>query len=747
MRVLAVRIALALSLCLAARQGAAEVVVIGGSQGSPWESGGGTIPAMVIRTTRTVERTNAPGGVIAFGPEGWPNWIFPQRADTTRNIAVGADAPERGGSIDSPNTQRIRGDLPNIIDDKGTTALDLRAAAGSQSARVLGVLIDLDLGARFGVDRFKFFPRNGDPAFPAPDFPFQNEFMRGFEIFVNDGRPESQREGVPILQTVALETQNDKSVVDIRIPPQYVRFIRLKSLTSAGFEVAEFQVFGTGFVPEARYLSNVFDFGDLALLGKIRWTEDKVGDPNLSRAQVRTRTGVDPQPVEFNKVRPGERIFRVGGGAGTGREGTTATTADVPWKWAEDVKDADLSELIKAVLDNAEVDVREAVKAFKDLPLAQRTLIALDQADYNKLRSEDKGDIRDDVTNWSAWSPPYPASGSVEAAQLVEPAPGVQIGSPVPRRYFQFSVEFASDQFEAATGVGSLAFEVVTPPFAEELIAEISPRIAALGQKTHFTYAVLNKAGPGKDRGFDRLEIDTPLRAETIGRIQIRRPGGAVQEADFSDGDLTRLPLSRGGISVVEVRDDGLVVSFPVIAENGTLLTVEFDNGVLRFGTTFSGRAQNSAASATVGQALVAGNAADLRPSGFADPDAQAVGTPLAGNLSVEVPISGDLLINVAAEPAIFTPNGDGINDQARIHYDITNVARPAPVEIRIFDLSGRLVRRLYADADVSGRFARPWNGRDEGGHLVPPGHYVFSVSLEAGTGTEKELGTVGVLY
>jgi hypothetical protein len=719
-----------------------------GGQGLSWEGGGGGIPATVIRTARTVERTNAPGGVIDYGPLGRPNWIFPQRADTTRNIAIGADSPERGGGITSPNTQRIRTDLPTLIDDDGVTALDLRAAAGGQSARVLGILIDLDLGARFGVNRFKFFPRNADPAYPAPNFPFQNDFMRGFEVFVNDGTEQTQREGVPILQTVAIQTQNTESVVDILVPPQYVRFVRLKSLTAAGFEIAEFQVFGTGYVPEARYVSNVFDFGDLALLGRLRWVADQQGDPNRSQIQVRTRTGLDSQPVEFNKIRPGERIFRVGGGAGASTQGSSSAGLQVPWKRAEDVSDAALNGLITTVLDNDEVDVRYAFEQFKDLNVEQRNLITLDQADYGKLRNEDKGDIRDDVTNWSGWSPPYDAGlGQVDAGQIGDPELGVQVVVSEPRRFFQFAVDFSSEEFESAAGMGALAFEVLTPPFAEELIGEISPRIAAVGAKTRFTYAVRNKSRAGQDRGFDRLALDTPLRAEGVGRIQIRRPDGSAEEADFSGADLGRLPVVRGGFSVIEVSDQQLVLGFPLIGESGTLLKVEFDNGVLRYGTTFSGRSQNSQAGTSIGQEVVAGNAADLSDTGHPDPDVQPLGTPRAGNLSVEVPIVRELLINVEAEPGVFTPNGDGINDQTAIRYDITNIARPSPVEILLSDLSGLPVRRLYAATDLSGRFARLWDGRNDKGERVPPGIYLFTVELKAGTGSQRQLGLVGVVY
>ncbi len=732
---------------LVAVSGSAEIIIIGGG-GRRWDSGGGSVPATVIRTARTVERTNAPGGVIDYQPPGYPDWIFPQRADTTRNIALGADSPERSGGITSPNTQRIRTDLPNIIDDDGATALDLRAAAGGQSARVLGILIDLDLGARFGVNRFKFFPRNSDPAYPAPNFPFQNDFMRGFEVFVNDGTEETQREGVPTFQTVGIQTQNTESVVDIRVTPQYVRFIRLKSLTAAGFEIAEFQVFGTGYVPEARYVSNIFDFGDLALLGRLRWTADRVGDPNLSKIQVRTRTGLDSQPVEFNKIRPGERIFRVGGGAGNSNQGTSTAGLQVPWKRAEDVSDASLSGLVASVLDNDEVDVRDAVEQFKALTADQRNLVTLDQADYTKLRNEDKGDVRDDVTNWIGWSPPYDATASqVAAEQLADPALGVQVVATEPRRYFQFAVDFSSEEFESAAGMGALAFEVLTPPFAEELIGEISPRVASVGERTRFTYAVRNKSRPGKDRGFDRLAIDTPLRAEAVGRIQIRHPDGRVEEADFSGDSLERLPLVVGDFSVLEVSDQQLAIGFPAVDESGTVVSVEFDNGVLRYGTTFSGRTRSSQAGSAIGQELVAGNADDLSATGHPDSDVQPLGTPRAGNLSVEVPIVGNLLINVQALPAVFTPNGDGVNDRAAIRYDITNIARPSPVEVRVFDLGGRVVRHLYAAAELSGRFARGWDGRNDAGSLVPPGTYLYSVELRAGTGSQRQLGVVGVVY
>ena len=73
--------------------------------------------------------------------------------------------------------------------------------------------------------------------------------MRGFELLLNDGSEETQVANQPVLTTVELETENEEPIVELTIPPQYVRYIRLKSQTTVGFEVAEFRVFGSGFVP------------------------------------------------------------------------------------------------------------------------------------------------------------------------------------------------------------------------------------------------------------------------------------------------------------------------------------------------------------------------------------------------------------------------------------------------------------------------------------------------------------------
>ena len=69
-----------------------------------------------------------------------------------------------------------------------------------------------------------------------------------------------------------------------------------------------------------------------------------------------------------------------------------------------------------------------------------------------------------------------------------------------------------------------------------------------------------------------------------------------------------------------------------------------------------------------------------------------------------------------------------------------------------VFDLSGRVVRRLISGEVVRGIFGGStgslrWNGRDEHGSLVPTGLYIYRIALETDSGEEERLGTLAVAY
>jgi hypothetical protein len=679
-----------------------------------------------------VETSNTPGNIIEFDAGARVGWLSPQQADETINIALGL--LDRGGRLGAPTilSRDIKAGLVFMVDDDPTTAFERKTARGGTQVNSLGVIMDFDLGARFGVERIQFFPRNAHPDFPAPGFPFQNDYMRGFEVLLNDGSEETQVANQPVLTTFKLEPENEEPIVELKIPPQYVRFIRLKSQTTVGFEVAEFRVFGSGFVPRANYLSNIFDFGEeLALWGRIRWEEEYFGVERLSRLLVSSRSGWDDTPLEFTRIDPdnGEEV--------PWREGAVVTTAAGD-EFALDAFD----------------EVQEALDIFNALPFDERNRVSVTRDEYDDLSSADQGAVRDDLVAWSRWSPPYSlAAGTVTAANIGDDQLGVPILSPGPRRYFQLKTEFASEELESARALGSLAFTVSNPPMAERILSEVVPRQVALGVPVSFTYAVLpTKMRRGVDLGFDVFEIATPVRAEGVETIEVVHADGRVETADFTGVDLSVLPVQddSGQFAVEAVEERLLRVRFPAITESdlaadrAAVVKIRFKCRVLRFGTTFAGTARNSATD-DLGQRVIGGNAADL---GAEDDDLIPLGVANPNDLAVKVPLTGGkLMINVTAAPRPFSPNGDGVNDITRIHYDLTRLVGAAPIAVRVFDLAGNLVRTLFSGAQGGGSFAAEWDGADAAGNKVPPGIYLFRVELNTDAQEEAVVGVVEMVY
>jgi hypothetical protein len=165
---------------------------------------------------------------------------------------------------------------------------------------------------------------------------------------------------------------------------------------------------------------------------------------------------------------------------------------------------------------------------------------------------------------------------------------------------------------------------------------------------------------------------------------------------------------------------------------------------VLRFGTTFTGTAFNSSTD-DLGQRVVGGNAADL---GVGDDDIIPLGIADPNDLAVKVPLGGGtLMINVTAAPRPFSPNGDGVNDLTRIHYDLTRLVGAAPVAVHVFDLAGNFVRTLLAGTQGGGSFAAEWDGADATGNRAPPGIYLYRVELKTDAKEEAVVGVVEMVY
>jgi flagellar hook assembly protein FlgD len=74
-----------------------------------------------------------------------------------------------------------------------------------------------------------------------------------------------------------------------------------------------------------------------------------------------------------------------------------------------------------------------------------------------------------------------------------------------------------------------------------------------------------------------------------------------------------------------------------------------------------------------------------------------------------------------------------------RIRFEIPSLQ---PVSVRLFDLNGRLVRRLEESAHLEGVQEWTWDGRDDAGRPVTSGVYFYQVVGETFRATRKLVRT-----
>ena len=588
-----------------------------------------------------------------------PMWIDPEE-----NLILAPSLHARNGHLSSSTTTiYVLTDsepMQALIDGDPETAM-LRQVevsprlVGLNKSHIKNMVINL--GAELPVNRIRFYPRSD----------FAENYLAWYEIGVADNTapfadvPGQYRPGLrwyqdisrsltstndPALDILVRKEENLDGVVDLRFPTRDLRFVSLRPVNpDRDWELAEWEIYGEGFVTHTVYRTEILDFGRPVAWSKIRW-EGEI--PPGTRLLLRTRTGDTPQPNRFWEI----------GLAGQFEE-----------------------------LTGAEYETRS-------LRSVNRTY---------------------DMDNWSFWSAPYPFEAglrdpSMPAADWTD---GTPLLSPSPSRYLQFEIVMVADR-DVAPRLENLSLLFAEEPAAQAVIGEIWPVETESFAPQTFTYVVRPLLRPG-DRGFDRLEIFTQIPADTVHSVKV-------------DGEevIDRFPP--------EIHGDRIVVSFAprqAPQDDEKRIEVVFDARVLRFGAEFTGWVYDSGQPA-LKQQIQAGNAT-FRLGGDV--------------LSVRTPMGGDLISRLQARPSPFTPNGDGVNDQVRIAYDLRDLDTPQQLTLRIFDLGGRIVREVVAVPSRSGSFDHAWDGRDDSGQVVPPGLYLYQVDLATDEGREVSSGILSVVY
>lgn len=69
------------------------------------------------------------------------------------------------------------------------------------------------------------------------------------------------------------------------------------------------------------------------------------------------------------------------------------------------------------------------------------------------------------------------------------------------------------------------------------------------------------------------------------------------------------------------------------------------------------------------------------------------------------------------------------------------------PIEARIYDLHGRLVRTLNNAPGLAGHYQLSWDGRRDSGAMTPPGLYLFHLQIAGDSTTRTLVRSVGLSY
>jgi gliding motility-associated-like protein len=314
---------------------------------------------------------------------------------------------------------------------------------------------------------------------------------------------------------------------------------------------------------------------------------------------------------------------------------------------------------------------------------------------YDAAKSRNRGEIvqenvRDDT--WSSWSVPHRFSGQ-------------EFQSPSPRQWLRTRVRLISSDPEHMPTLHALRFVANAPVIAAGLRGEIFPHEAALDSLEEFRYTIAPIGISGRDVGFDRVVINLPRGSGDVALVGTTVGGRAVD-------------------AISEVVGDSLIVQLPPPVVRRDSVELTFRSRLAESPTVFSAFVLNSDQQ---------DNTQGVVPAQFG---ADQVHLPEA--------VAGHSLVRSLAHSAVFTPNGDGVNDEYQLSFTIVKTNREPRVQI--YDLAGRLVTELSDLTPQDTRASFSWVGDDDA-QRVPPGIYIVRIEVEADARNEHVHKTVNVVY
>ena len=318
---------LALALYLAAASalqvGARTEFRLGGADGNAWrvllEEGGTGVYLVFDEVEQALPsvsvRTTPHGAGIDTLVDFSGTSIQPRYFDPLVNIALtDPEGPANqiplpytggiisGGAPENPNIKKMLDGDPQTAHFRRFSQ-DPNSRPGIGQGWACGCLFDF--AADVPVNRVRFYPRLGQeddqllieklaaPTVPAESFfaeSFADNYVAWYELSTRSMAQAQQSGGFELLQS---NRENLDAVIDLRFKTRSIRWLLFRTFPLRNWEVAEFEVYGEGFVEKAVYIGQILDFGQTVNWGKIRWSGEA---PEGTRVEIRTRTGQSPDP-------------------------------------------------------------------------------------------------------------------------------------------------------------------------------------------------------------------------------------------------------------------------------------------------------------------------------------------------------------------------------------------------------------------------------------------------------------------
>ena len=648
---------------------------------------------------------------------------------------------------------RLQQGLGRVFDGDPSTHFERIDRVGQDVTQIWSLYIDL--GYYFPIRLFRLFPSLAEPV-RVSGFTFSRG-LRGTETVIAGlsledpitgplGYPRFDRIGntFPTFVPEASVPVNLADTIAVVFDPLTpMRYSLFQFSTPLDYDLAEMEFFADGFVPAAVYTSNALPLPP-ATLGRIFWDEEKIGDPTESRAIVRVRTGVTDEPDLFFRVNYYDREV----------EWIESGAFMVDERFGSQTKGQEVD------LESPEFNL-EAREIFSAAQPEARAAIRLSRQDYIGLPVSVRRRIEPDREFWSS-------AQTANNGELIPARSG--------RPFIQVEVEFLSQAAESATIIRNMRVEFSAPQNTDRVLGEVAPAVAVIaGRDTSFVLALQASLG-AENNGFNRLQVFTPARTEAI----------VGMEVDLGDGQILQLTSAGAGADEpgegqfreLFIADDQFVVAFPTIgpADDGqareVLVKVRFRGRVIDFRTIFSASvfldtlgaeversfSRNGILAITDGEGELDTLAFFLPQTVEADDVVDFAATDQLSDrnsLAVIADISAqsaNLVSNFTVKPSdesgrgVFTPNDDGINDELTVSFDVQRLLTPRPVLVEIFELNGRRLHRTERLLS-SGGYSQSWDGRDDGGQIVPPGLYILRISTKADDAGAAQTRIVSVVY